>query len=444
MRYRVICLLIVGLLIGAFVSCGDGKRSLNHRTGNKNPMKTTELPEIPFVQKLESTSSSSTKCLNVYLENSGSMNGYVKGNTGFEQSIYYYLTQIENNEVVDSLNLYYINSKVILQGDDIENFIHHVEPADFQKKGGNLGSSDIAVILDSVLNRHKSDAISLFISDCIFSPEQKMSESEVPNYLTEQSTRIERVFREKLKELNNKFAVVICQLQSDFDGRFFNRENKVQWITHKRPFYFWLFGSPVQIHRLLEVVPFDCLKGKGAEVENLYTICRTESSIDYGIVNIGKVGSFERNKQNPKYDILNCKPNNKGQQHGLFQFAIGVNYAALPLDGAFLLNPDNYELNTKDYKITIKPNTVKTLNCTHLFYLSTLRDPVPAQRVEIALKNHIPFWVGEKNDPIGLDLERDDAFDKTFGLKPLVEGVCNAFGGEGFEYVKFVVQVNKK
>ena len=32
--------------------------------------------------------------INVYLENSGSMDGYVNGNTGFKQSIYYYLSEL--------------------------------------------------------------------------------------------------------------------------------------------------------------------------------------------------------------------------------------------------------------------------------------------------------------------------------------------------------------
>lgn len=130
MGHKVIYLLIAGLLISAFVGCGNNKRGSNHRTENKK----IESSEILSAQKMDSTLSPSTKYFNVYLENSGSMNGYVKGNTGFEQSIYYYLTQIENSEVADSVNLYYINSKVIPQGNDIETFIHHVEPADFQKK----------------------------------------------------------------------------------------------------------------------------------------------------------------------------------------------------------------------------------------------------------------------------------------------------------------------
>ena len=85
------------------------------------------------------------------------MDGYVKGNTGFEQSIYAYLTELQINKIVDSLNLNYVNSRIIPLGNDVEKFIHNIEPIDFRKHGGNLGTSDIAIVLDSVLSRHKKE-----------------------------------------------------------------------------------------------------------------------------------------------------------------------------------------------------------------------------------------------------------------------------------------------
>lgn len=394
-------------------------------------------------QVIDSTQTSFVGSLNVYLENSGSMNGYVKGNTGFEQSIYYYLSQIEYTEVVDSIHLYYINSKVIPQNCELESFIHHIEPDDFRKKGGNLGASDIAVMLDTVLSRQQSNEISLFISDCIFSPGKKMPETEIQNYLIEQSTRIERIFSNKLKFMNNELAVVICQLQSDFNGTFFNREDAYRQIQHKRPFYFWLIGSPMQICQLMNVIPFERLKEKGAEVENVYTLCRINTPVKYGIEqNRGKIGSFERDRKNPRKSIFNCKPGTRGQQQGIFRFAIGVDYSMLPLDSTVLLNPLNYDLSAKEYSVEIRP--IYTLQgYTHSIYVSTTQLPISATELEITLKNPIPQWVEEKNDSIGLELEQGEALDRTFGLKALVEGVYNAFGGRQTECAKFVVLINK-
>jgi hypothetical protein len=52
--------------------------------------------------------------VNVYMENSGSMFGYVDGLTEFEASVYSYLSDIANTST-DSLNLFYINSRIIPQ-----------------------------------------------------------------------------------------------------------------------------------------------------------------------------------------------------------------------------------------------------------------------------------------------------------------------------------------
>ena len=150
MTHIVRCLLTSALLVGIFACCGNNKRNLERHAANATPI--TNGLDSPIVDMVDSSPVSQMKHFNVYLENSGSMNGYVKGNTGFEQAVYYYLTQIVDNEVVDVINLFYINSKVIPLGNDIESFIHHVEPADFQKRGGKLGSSDIAVALDTILN----------------------------------------------------------------------------------------------------------------------------------------------------------------------------------------------------------------------------------------------------------------------------------------------------
>ena len=66
---------MVIICISAFSSCKE-------RMGKVDP------PVIPKPV----TEVDSPVVLTVYLENTGSMDGYVNGNTGFKQTIYYYLT----------------------------------------------------------------------------------------------------------------------------------------------------------------------------------------------------------------------------------------------------------------------------------------------------------------------------------------------------------------
>ena len=92
--------------------------------------------------------------INVYLENSGSMDGYVKGVTEFEQALYSYFSNIKIAKLTDSLNLFYINNTIIKQGNSLEDYIANLEPSTFKLRGGNRRSSDIANVLDliSLLN----------------------------------------------------------------------------------------------------------------------------------------------------------------------------------------------------------------------------------------------------------------------------------------------------
>ena len=89
--------------------------------------------------------------INVYIENSGSMDGYVKGQTDFEHIVYNYLVDLKQIEVARALNLFYINSEILPQKDDINDFIEKLEPTSFQAKGGNRGTSDMALMMKDIL-----------------------------------------------------------------------------------------------------------------------------------------------------------------------------------------------------------------------------------------------------------------------------------------------------
>ena len=80
--------LMVIICISAFSSCKE-------RMGKVDP------PVIPKPV----TEVDSPVVLTVYLENSGSMDGYVNGNTGFKQTIYYYLTELRD-KITSSIHLF--------------------------------------------------------------------------------------------------------------------------------------------------------------------------------------------------------------------------------------------------------------------------------------------------------------------------------------------------
>lgn len=94
--------LFILLLVLLYVACGSKHERI---MGNPENQVLQKEPQMDNIQPIEN--------INVYLENSGSMDGYVKGNTGFEQSIYAFLTEIQISNLVETLNLNYVNSKII-------------------------------------------------------------------------------------------------------------------------------------------------------------------------------------------------------------------------------------------------------------------------------------------------------------------------------------------
>lgn len=197
-------------LIFCLVACG----------GNKKEGKTTDDKQSgDTIQSIDLTENAKP-ILNVYLENSGSMDGYVQGVTEFEQAVYSYLSDVKISDVTDELNLFYINSNVIAQGSDIADFIEKLEPASFKAKGGNRKSSDISDVLKTILNETTDSIVSILVSDCIFSPGKGR---DAEQYLVNQQIGIKSSFAEHIKR--SSMAVIIYQLFSQFDGLYYNRED---------------------------------------------------------------------------------------------------------------------------------------------------------------------------------------------------------------------------
>ena len=93
----------VALTVCMFMLCGC------------NDLGTKECPRCQtFKSGMSRNLSGQKPIVNVYLENSGSMFGYVNGLTEFEESVYSYLSDICLSGI-DSLNLYYINNRIIPQ-----------------------------------------------------------------------------------------------------------------------------------------------------------------------------------------------------------------------------------------------------------------------------------------------------------------------------------------
>jgi len=378
--------------------------------------------------------------INVYLENSASMDGYVKGVTEFEQAIYNYLSDIKISELTDTLNLFYINSQIIPQGSDIADFIEKLEPSTFRAKGGNRGTTDMSNVLKTILENTKENDVAMLITDGIFSPGKGKNAKQ---YLVNQQIGIKTAMAQYLKLFPNT-AVVVYQLTSQFDGTYYNREDYPKHINAQRPYYIWVVGNVANIAVLKTLIPEKNFKGSGV-LHSFTLLPSSDREINYAILNSPRLGSFDREKSMPKTSIYNIKKASKGEHQGQFMFTVGMELSlfSVLLGDEYLMNTKSYarlinKQPNNDYYIEIEHNTNPNTKYTHNMKLTTAQ--ISLGEMEIILRSVLPEWISAANDDDGLNIENDDAMNKTFGIKYLVGGIYEAYqmrGNDIYTIMKF-------
>ena len=370
--------------------------------------------------------------IKVYVENSGSMYGYVKGTTDFENAVYSYLSDIQladlgekvANSAKNVMELNYINSKVIKHTPDIKEFIKKLEPAEFRLRGGNMGTSDMSDILKTILSQITDNEIAIFVSDCILSPGNRyQARDNADEYLVSNSIGVKNHFYEKISECQD-FSVVVLRMMSQFDGTYYNKFDQKTIINANRPYYVWLMGDRSNLKKVMNEVGVDKIKGSG--VQNIYMASKPIKSLSYGILPQQSIGNFKPDPANTKTSVLNAKPIKAGGNK-IFQLAIGADFSQMLLPDEYLTNPNNYSVSNKAYSLEIVKNKNPQSSFTHIIKLNLTEPIINKGIVKITLNNSMPTWVEEYTDEVGLDINAEGAMEKTYGLKYLIGGVYDAY-----------------
>lgn len=409
-------------------------------------------PSTPNQNAGQNTSPQNEKTVaptvNVYLENSGSMDGYVRGATDFENAVYSYLSDVQHADLgtrIDSLAtknalvLNYINSEVLQQKSDIREFIEALEPVDFRMKGGKRGFSDMSDILDTIISQTGDTEVAILISDCIFSPGKKYkAKDNADEYIVAQQIGIKGHIVEKLAKDPN-FSIVVMRLISQFNGIYYNKFDDRQPVNNDRPFFMWLMGNRMHLNTILDKVGINQIKGKG--VQNIFMISKPFARIPYNI-SLPQPG-------NGKYEISRSEAHtiSKAETEGKggdsrFQVRISVDFSKFLLPDEYIMNPDNYSVSNKAYGIEISKYTGPNKNpYTHIIKLRLLQPVLSKGSVRITLLNTLPQWIGEYTDESGLDINASGAMEKTYGLKSLLGGVYDAYSSDG-QYGSITININ--
>jgi hypothetical protein len=358
--------------------------------------------------------------VNVYIENSESMDGYVNEND-FKNDVYELLGNVKS--LSDSLNLNFINSqphniKTNANSSDNKAFILNLTKAQFIKNGGDRDISDMSEILKMVLQKTNNRNLSVLISDFVFSPGSGV---DAEKYLDIQKLSIRDIFSDKLK--SQDLALAVYQMKASFNGKYFDHNNRGLPYNGLRPYYIWIIGKQDQVEMLIsnQVVR----KANNYLNSIIYSNSKSATPLNFKIVKNGHSGDFK--SSSIKNEINNASLGNDG-----FEFSTAVDFSKYLKDENYFLDAKNFLVNDTSFKISIRLLTdverqsPSLKGFTHLISFKT--NKLVSEDLNVKILSKQPSWITDNNSMSDSNLQANKSEQsKTFGLKYLLDGVNDAF-----------------
>lgn len=371
---------------------------------------------------------------NIYLENSGSMFGYVTGHNDFK-SVLAQLTadcELESEQV----NYFMINALITSFGSDRINFVNELTKQGMNR--GNTAISDLNKMFQIILSNAGEGKVSILISDGIYSvPSSGKLKDDLQN--ASYDTRNEFIYRLKSENL----TTFLVKLQSNFDGPYYSYNGKITSISQHRPYYMWIIGTPKDLQSIFKEDYFEDLPGfqdivkfvklSGEEIKCQYVLHR-------------QIGNMRWNPTTPL--TLTRVQSGRGD---ITQFSIAFDFSNIPYSKNYFMNENIYQ-NNLDYNIekvdiinAVAPaarDGLKGETYTHV--VTFTKKTGPWGEMMIKIMDIIPGWIEETHDEDDLDIIGDTSH--TLGFNDLIGGIAKAYDKvnktENLFEVTFSIKIN--
>lgn len=406
---------------------------------NSHSQKSNLKPDTTFNEKNPSMADN----FKIYVESSASMDGYVNGNTKFKTALHCIIGEVITDVLKDENNAkyYYIDSNPHLIKGSYREFVKNMSPASFDNEAkkkdscgrvcGDRKTSDIIDIMYKVIDSTGVNDVTMFVSDCVYSPEPS---ADIEKALNKQKTDITNKLTNKTKNLKD-FGVLVYRMVSDFDGIYYTKTDARIPCKGKRPYFVWFFGKKSILANV-----YKSLSSVMADNKEEYEV----DSYIQGVV--------------PQYEYMPylaigsekycCYENRKTNNQGKFVFNFIADLSKLHFLEEYLADPANYSCS----KCTIKkieqyydPKKPKYNYKYTIVVKGKKTEYVTARCTKISLKapkSNVLDWVDKYNDPKGEDYDKgyNDTIIRTFGIESLIEGVDEFY--KNSEIVTFKININ--
>lgn len=376
-KKNLVTSLLAFFCLTSLVSCGGGGKE----------------KQIKISNAIEQESSSKKITLSLYIENSGSMDGYVGAGSSFKDDLHRYISSL--SRTADSTSLNYINSSIIHINKTNSDFFQSLSAASFKAAGGNRGNSELVQMIQSILANTNKDCVSVFVSDCILDP----TVGKANDYFRLRQEDLTDLLVKHIKK-NPDFAIRVLELESSFDGMLYPSGQKPMQFKGQRPYYIWFMGNKTNLAKLFKEVRDDYMNGA---IKNTvaYSNCpQVPFTIEY-------------KGQKPKNGTITIP---KGKK----EFELSADLSNTLLSDDYLMNKDNYKKNP-----LLKINDIKEIknsgsSYTHSFVIEVHANADKAQNITLT-QHFLPDWANKLNDDKGDDTK------KTCGIKYIITAIKEAF-----------------
>ena len=432
----IIFLVIIAALVAIWQPWKKGRNSGDEGNGDGSKQENVLPPEDSDV----SLKSKSKIC--IYMENSGSMDGYVNLNSEFKDALGKII--VKSNSFYPNTHLFFVNNEIYdventaLKG-DVNNFVAQLNSATM--KIGSTGSSNINQIFKLVLDRTDKETISILFSDFVYSIQGTDVSSQVAN--AKNATM--GAFLDAIKKDPN-FATIILKCKSQFKGKYYNRSDKPFTYTGERPYYIFIMGSYDRLKEIDNTLSLDKSTTGIPGLTNKYFLSSkswtlTEDNIQALTTSYTNSDLIKPERNGMDIDFIKYNKDNGGVSFG---YAMGLKN--LFVDGSYLQDISNYEIDPQSARIIkaefttdeVAKNEVIQFNKPFVLQFN-LENTDLTNNIKIRLLNKLPKWVHSSS--ISDDIAGVPEPTQTFAIASLLEGVYEAFNSQMRDKPLFEVEL---
>lgn len=344
-----------------------------------------------------------TPQIKVYIENSGSMDGYMGDGSQLKDAVYSYVSSLASYSN-GKPQLHFINSQIIPYNGSMKSFISDMNPVSFKNAGGSRANSDIAQMMEMMLAVQGKNTISVFVSDCILD----VPEGQANNFFINRQIDIRNAFTKYRNKLKN-LSVEIFRLKSNFKGMYYYSMGGEDLEGVSRPYFMFVIGDRDVLASINKRVPFSEVKHGIAN----YCAFTTYEDVNFDMTN--EFGVARKN-------MLECRSDAKGKCH----LKLKANLLTTLQDDTYVMNPENY----RTQNATVSVGAVERMDdtqspYTHVFTIDLDGKMNPSGEQLRLIQQETPNWLEAVNDDTGKNVRKN--LEKTTGIKYIIGGIADAY-----------------